>query len=44
MVAAFEWHQGAAQVRGHVPFRTPRGDGVAQDLPDALLGSPRGSW
>ena len=42
MIAAFERHQGATQVRGHISFGTPRGNGVAQDLPDALLGSPRG--
>lgn len=41
MIAALEWHQGAAQVRGHVPFGAPRGDGLAQDLPNALLGTTR---
>jgi hypothetical protein len=42
MIATFERHQGATQVRGHIPFCTPRGDGVAKDLPAALFGSPRG--
>jgi hypothetical protein len=30
MIEAFEWHQTAAQVCGHVPLCTPRGDGVPQ--------------
>jgi hypothetical protein len=42
VIATFEWHQGATQIRGYIPFCAPRGNGIAQDLPDALLGSPRG--